>query len=147
MNKLSGIWSCKIGKADQEKLPNGADWPMRQAVAEAFYKLTGEEPEFIFSGWNSELTEAEEACLERADKIREEQRNAFFLYVEYDGGIDRDKDKAIEKVVGREDAASGCCLYGDCTRDLQFNFSTEESMLDARDRLFSACLGVRIRVS
>ncbi len=53
------IWSCKIGEVDIAKLPDGADQPMRKAVREAYIKLTGEEPTFIFSGWGAELTDIE----------------------------------------------------------------------------------------
>lgn len=53
------IWECKIGECDSKQLPNGSDLPMRQAVREAYRKLTGQEPEFIFSGWGAELTESE----------------------------------------------------------------------------------------
>ena len=55
----SGIWECKIGEADAAKLPDGCDAPMRAA----FVKLTGEEPEYIFSGWGASLTEGESAVL------------------------------------------------------------------------------------
>lgn len=52
------IWYCKIGGTENE-LPDGADLPMRKAVAEAYHKITGERPGFCFSGWNAELTESE----------------------------------------------------------------------------------------
>jgi hypothetical protein len=58
------IWSCKIGEVDASKLPSGADLPMRQAVARAYRELTGEEPEFLFSGWGAELDECERAVVE-----------------------------------------------------------------------------------
>lgn len=58
----SGIWYCKIGSADVA-LPNGADSPMRDAVEQAFRDLTGQENDFCFSGWRSELTESEEAVI------------------------------------------------------------------------------------
>ena len=56
------IWSCKIGEV--EEVPYGADSPMRQAIAEAYLKLTGKEAEFCFSGWGAELSEDERACVE-----------------------------------------------------------------------------------
>lgn len=59
MTTRNKIWDCKIGEVDAQKLPPGADLPMRKAVAKAFYELTGEEPEFIFSGWGAQLTEDE----------------------------------------------------------------------------------------
>lgn len=52
-------WSCKIGEVYPGLLPDGADMPMRQAVANAYKALTGQEPEFIFSGWGAELTQEE----------------------------------------------------------------------------------------
>lgn len=53
------IWSCKIGECEDEALFNGADYPMRIAVANAYKEITGQEPNFIFSGWGAELTESE----------------------------------------------------------------------------------------
>lgn len=53
------IWDCKIGEVDESKLPGNSDRPMRQAIRDAYKKLTGEEPKFIFSGWGAELTEIE----------------------------------------------------------------------------------------
>lgn len=56
------IWLCKIGEV--ASTPQGADYPMREAVARAFREVTGEEPTFIFSGWGAELTEGERAVVE-----------------------------------------------------------------------------------
>ena len=56
------IWSCKIGETGE--LPAGADAPMREAVAEVYKKLTGKEPDFIFSGWGDELTDMEREVVE-----------------------------------------------------------------------------------
>jgi hypothetical protein len=58
------IWSCKIGEVDEAKLPNGADFPMRRAIAKAYEEITGEEPTFLFSGWGAELEEIERAVVE-----------------------------------------------------------------------------------
>lgn len=58
------VWSCKIGEIDAKKLPSGSDLPMRRAVAIAYKEITGEDPEFIFSGWGAELTEPERAVVE-----------------------------------------------------------------------------------
>ena len=49
------IWSCKIGEIDATKLPSGSDFPMRRAIEVAYHGITGEWPEFIFSGWGAEL--------------------------------------------------------------------------------------------
>lgn len=58
------IWSCKIGEVDKAKLSDGADLPMRQAVKEAYIRITGQAPEFLFSGWGAELTEIERSIVE-----------------------------------------------------------------------------------
>jgi hypothetical protein len=58
------IWSCKIGECPDASVPCGADNPMRDAVADAYKRLTGHDPSFIFSGWNDELTEYERAAHE-----------------------------------------------------------------------------------
>lgn len=60
------IWQCKIGECDVALLPRGADAPMRKAIADAYFKLTGVEPTFIFSGWNETLTEYERAIVEKS---------------------------------------------------------------------------------
>ena len=49
------IWHCKIGEVPAGTLPDGADLPMRLAIREAYLKITGVEPLFIFSGWAGEL--------------------------------------------------------------------------------------------
>ena len=51
------IWNCKIGET--EDVPSGADFPMRQAVRDTYFALTGKEPTFIFSGWGGNLTKEE----------------------------------------------------------------------------------------
>ena len=59
------IWDCKIGEVDESLLPDGADWPMRRAVQEAYRQLTGKEPQFTFSGWGGSLTEGEREVVNR----------------------------------------------------------------------------------
>ena len=71
MESAKKIWSCKIGEVDAEKLPHGADAPMRAAISEEFRRLTGEEPQFIFSGWAAELDEGERAVVE--DRLPKEE--------------------------------------------------------------------------
>jgi len=44
---------------------------MRAAVIHAYYELTGEYPDFVFSGWGDTLTDSEQAALERHAEIRE----------------------------------------------------------------------------
>lgn len=63
MNKA--IWTCKIGEVEREKLPKGSDAPMRHAVQEAYFKLTGEECKFTFSGWRGEIDEYERYAVEK----------------------------------------------------------------------------------
>jgi hypothetical protein len=67
---MSKIWSCKIGEVDQATLrsrfPNGADAPMREAVREAYFRLTGKQPDFIFSGWGAQLTPRERECADKS---------------------------------------------------------------------------------
>lgn len=57
---MSTIWECKIGIAGDVKLPPGADGPMRDAVARAYRELTGQDAEFLFSGWGAELSRGEQ---------------------------------------------------------------------------------------
>lgn len=66
---MKNIWYCKIGEDVGDGFPRGgADAPMREAIREAYLKLTGKEPEFIFSGWGQTLTEGERAVVERRSK-------------------------------------------------------------------------------
>ena len=51
-------WSCLIG-GEIADLPNGSDFPLRRAVREAYYNLTGEPDELCSSGWGID----EERCL------------------------------------------------------------------------------------
>jgi hypothetical protein len=51
---------------------------MRQAVAEAYERITGIEPDFIFSGWGAELNESERAVVEdRLPRVRVELEEAL----------------------------------------------------------------------
>lgn len=56
------IWECKIGESNN--VPDGADFPMRKAIEEAYVKITGEAPKFIFSGWGAKLDKNERAVVE-----------------------------------------------------------------------------------
>ncbi len=64
------VWECKIG-ADLKMLPSGADAPMRDAIKKAFLKITGQQCEFIFSGWGAELTDAEKQYLEAVKRAKD----------------------------------------------------------------------------
>ena len=57
------VWTCKIG-GRVGRLPDGADAPMRRAVAGAFAAVTGCPVEFCFSGWGDDLDESELAVVE-----------------------------------------------------------------------------------
>jgi hypothetical protein len=66
---MATIWTCKIGGLDEIELPNGADLPMRQAIAKAFIEITGQEPEFLFSGWGGQLDKFEMAVVKNDDNL------------------------------------------------------------------------------
>src|SRR5688572_21009261 len=57
-------WTCTIGETTRDKLPDGADGPMREAIRRAYVEITGEDPDFIFSGWGHELPEVYRAVHE-----------------------------------------------------------------------------------
>lgn len=61
------IWECKIGEVSPDKLPDGADFPMRQAIRKAYKEITGEDPIFLFSGWGAVLTEEERRVVENKE--------------------------------------------------------------------------------
>lgn len=59
-------WACKIGVKGDLQLPPGSDLPMRQAIKEAFYKLTGVDHDFCFSGWAAELNDVEKCVVDKS---------------------------------------------------------------------------------
>lgn len=61
---MSKIWNCKIGECEELDVPDGSDFPMRQAITRAYKEITGKDPMFIFSGWGGQLTEPERAVVE-----------------------------------------------------------------------------------
>jgi hypothetical protein len=69
------IWTCKIGECEEDDLLTaegkyyGADAPMRQAIREAYIKITGKEPNFIFSGWGGKLTGVEREVANKYKKM------------------------------------------------------------------------------
>lgn len=65
MNKKQEFWSCVIGPAKREDLPAGADWPLRQAVQEAFELTAGHSHEICMSGWGSDSVTAAQAAANR----------------------------------------------------------------------------------
>jgi hypothetical protein len=64
------IWTCKIGDANVALL-NGPDFPMREAVRKAYFELTGLQPNFIFSGWGGQLTEAEQEVVNLTKELKD----------------------------------------------------------------------------
>jgi len=64
----TGIWECKIGNAPDEWVGHsggaGHDRDMRKAVEEAFIRITGKEPDFIFSGWGAQLDDVEQEIID-----------------------------------------------------------------------------------
>ena len=47
-------WVCIIGGTNSNNLKSAADYPMRNAVKNAFIETTGHECENCWSGWGSE---------------------------------------------------------------------------------------------
>lgn len=74
MTREAKIWTCKIGETSPVGLPDGADAPMRDAVARAYAAVTGEEPLFIFSGWGGELDESERAVVENREPSEDHRK-------------------------------------------------------------------------
>lgn len=70
--KKKKIWSCKIGECEEGDLPFGSDGPMREAVEEAYKKITGKEPDFLFSGWGGKLDEYERMVVDETQKREED---------------------------------------------------------------------------
>lgn len=58
------IWECKVGMLGDAIMPDGCDFPMREAVRSAYARIVGAEPQFCFSGWSASLTEGELAVIE-----------------------------------------------------------------------------------
>lgn len=44
-------WTCKIGPANRDNLPDGADSSLQRAVAEAYVQMIGFEAATLSSGW------------------------------------------------------------------------------------------------
>lgn len=64
------VWSCKIGYAEDSCLAPGSDGPMRDAVESAFKQVTGGDSEFMFSGWDGQLSPGELAVINDTDPPR-----------------------------------------------------------------------------
>lgn len=72
------IWECKIGQVDESQVPSGGDAPLREAVEEAYKKLTGDDNIFCFSGWGAQLDGYERDIVEGKDN----PSNPFVIVVE-----------------------------------------------------------------
>lgn len=82
------IWYCKIGEARPPETMEAADLPMREAVKTIFKAVTGEEPEYCFSGWYGELTEEEQLAIDSARLITQQEENVLDrieVYLDKDG--------------------------------------------------------------
>ena len=90
------VWDCKfVGEADA--LPDGADAPMRQAVAKAFREMTGNAPKAIFSGWGGTLAERERAAIEDRDPVPSPKLELPREVLEAMKWADQPLDRCIEK--------------------------------------------------
>lgn len=57
------FWTCRIGPANRNRLPEGADHPLRMAVARAYTALMGNDAVTISSGWGrTDDTSYEAGC-------------------------------------------------------------------------------------
>jgi hypothetical protein len=65
---MSKVWVCKIGTDENVEIPKGADAPMRQAVQEAFEKVTGVGARYAFTGWGGQLTKIERSIVDDTHK-------------------------------------------------------------------------------
>lgn len=65
MNKKQKFWTCIVGPARREDLPNGADFPMRVAGRNEFQLLSGYLPEICMSGWDNDSETAAKASIKR----------------------------------------------------------------------------------
>jgi hypothetical protein len=48
------IWTCRIGYANRDRLPDGADTPLRGAVIRAFHDVTGHDHHIMDSGFGDD---------------------------------------------------------------------------------------------
>lgn len=78
------LWSCKVGEIDRDQLPADADADraMRTAVEAAYRRLTGERPNFTFSGWGDQLDEPERAVVEDREPDAQVTRAALLEQLE-----------------------------------------------------------------
>lgn len=71
----------------------------------------------------------------------------YTLVVEYDNGIDTEKDKKIEKIVKGKSGGSGGCCFPPFTRDMSFVFKSAKEVSAAKAKLLRARIpGVRCAI-
>ena len=100
------IWFCKIGEVpDDGRLPSGCDSPMRNAVEEAYQKITGKPSMFCFSGWAGELTEPERAVVEDRDP------DPALMPIDYRSRAVA-LTRAMRQFIDHHDARHGHCIHG-----------------------------------
>lgn len=75
-NPPLGVWECQIGSGPANVMPGGWDQPMRDAIREAYRRITGEEPSFIFSGWRARLSEERRDALTEDERLQYEEHRA-----------------------------------------------------------------------
>ena len=68
-------WVCVIGPIEREKLPLGADFPLRQAVKKAYEELTGDINYTCSSGWGADEEEAREISKVRNEAFQRRIRS------------------------------------------------------------------------
>lgn len=80
------IWECKVGLRDGKTavLAGGSDAPMRDAVEKEFKRITGQDADFVFSGWGAELT--------KTQRHVEYQEDGSFLDAMLEDILDQIKD-------------------------------------------------------
>ena len=83
---MKNYWFCKIGPIEAEKLPFGADGPLRSVVIEKFSAMLGQHPTVCSSGWG--LTEEMKT---RLDII------SFLPTTDKSGEILKEIDKILER--------------------------------------------------
>lgn len=94
------VWECAVGGRSPVIVPNGGDFPMRQAVEKAFFDLTGQNPEMCYSGWGRKFTDKVSPAVQ--DVLAERRRQ-----IETEG-FQSDRD---DTYVGGELASAGA-VYG-----------------------------------
>jgi hypothetical protein len=58
-NSVKEYWFCFVGPIDRSFVPEGGDWPPRQAVRDAMYNMTGIDA-ICSSGWGMDEEEKRE---------------------------------------------------------------------------------------